>query len=158
MGICYRMKKRELVLLIDLLGDINSLEQKFGDLYINCREYENTAEILHKKGFAMVCGERIIPDRCISYIIKKMFDSELVFVREDAGEWIYCSEEILISVRFETEYRIGTAVSEEERKEFSEVVSGRKYISVRGPECEVYGESFADIFEVVKVEKQKDYS
>ncbi|MDO5148451.1 MAG: hypothetical protein ACI4KB_11965 [Oscillospiraceae bacterium] len=153
MGICYRMKKRELVLLIDLLGDINALEQKFGDVYISREEYESIAESIHKKGFAMVCGEKIIPDRCISYIIKKMFDSELVLVCEDAGEWIYCSDEIIISVRFETEYRIRTAVSDEERRELSEDISGRKYVSVRGPECKIYGEKLAEIFEVVRVEK-----
>ena len=137
MGICYRMKKKELVLLIDLLGDINALEQKFGDVYISREEYESIAESLHKKGFAMICGEKIIPDRCISYIIKKMFDSELVLVCEDSGEWIYCSDEIIISVRFETEYRIRTAVSGEERRELSEDISGRGYVSVRGPECKI---------------------
>ncbi len=153
MGICYRMKKKELVLLIDLLGDINALEQKFGDVYISREEYESIAESLHKKGFAMICGEKIIPDRCISYIIKKMFDSELVLVCEDSGEWIYCSDEIIISVRFETEYRIRTAVSGEERRELSEDISDRGYVSVRGPECKIYGEKLAEIFEVVRVEK-----
>ena len=57
------------------------------------------------------------------------------------------------SVRFETEYRIRTAVSGEERRELSEDISGRGYVSVRGPECKIYGEKLAEIFEVVRVEK-----
>ena len=62
-------------------------------------------------------------------------------------------DEIIISVRFETEYRIRTAVSGEERRELSEDISGRGYVSVRGPECKIYGEKLAEIFEVVRVEK-----
>ena len=56
-------------------------------------------------------------------------------------------------MRFETEYRIRTAVSGEERRELSEDISGRGYVSVRGPECKIYGEKLAEIFEVVRVEK-----
>ena len=40
MSISYRLKKKELVLLLDLFGDAGSLEQNFGDIFISCEEYD----------------------------------------------------------------------------------------------------------------------
>ena len=62
MSVSYRLKKKELVLLLDLFGDAGSLEQNFGDIFISREEYDETAEALRKKGFVNVRSETISPE------------------------------------------------------------------------------------------------
>lgn len=138
MSISYRLKKKELILLLDLFGDAGSLEQKFGDVFISRAEYRSTAESLHKKGYVTVSEGRITADNGTAFIMKRIFDSPLVFSDGNADGWLYCSEKMMIFIDlspvFTDEFRITTAVSDEEKTELSESLEGRKFTAVRGRE------------------------
>ncbi|MBE6853027.1 MAG: hypothetical protein E7505_06075 [Ruminococcus sp.] len=98
MDFSYRLKKKELIFLLDLFGDVNKLEQKFADVYIDREEHRKIAQALHEKGFATIINEEIIPDSHIAFLIKKFYSSELMLSDESVSVWLYCSEELVLRV------------------------------------------------------------
>lgn len=144
MSISYRLKKKELILLLDLFGNPESLEQKFGDVYISRDEYEKTALSLHDKGYITVTDGRIKADNAAAFIIKNIYDSGVVLADENADGWLYCSDDIIIfadlSPLFSDEFRIRTAVTYEERHELCEELGERNFIFLRGGKGRISGE------------------
>lgn len=143
MNISYRLKKKELILLLDLFGDACTLEQKFGDVYISRADYESIAASLHEKGYVTVNSGRITADSAAELIIKKMYSSEYVLEDTEVSGWLYCSEDITLFIDFSTvfrdEFRIRTVLSEEDRKELSEELTGRTFSILRGGNGTVSG-------------------
>lgn len=147
MGLSYRIKKKELVLLLDLAGDVNSLEQRFGDIYIDHDEYIKTAEVLHKKGMITLSGSSVIPECHVHFIAEKFFTSPLVLSDDKPDMWIYCSEDLIISVElsnlFVSEYILTPLIADGEKRDFFETVSGRNFFILRGGKGTVSGTELA---------------
>lgn len=136
MSFSYRLKKKELVLLLDLAGDVNSLEQKFGDIYISRDEHEKTVLELQKKGMLTVSGDCVIPESRVGFVTDRFYDSELVIADEKLETWLYCSEDIITAVStggiFVSEYIITPLVSDEDKKEYFSDLCDRKFSVLRG--------------------------
>lgn len=153
MGISYRFKKKEFILMLDMFGDAGSLEQKFGDVYISREEYDRTAAALHARGFVTVIGDTVSAEPGMEVIMKRIFSSKLVFAGKDACNWIYCSADLMIHVRTDTltgfEYLVSVVTDDEDKAELTERLGGTDFRTVRGGSGEITGDrlvSFAEEF------------
>lgn len=99
MDISYRMKKKELIFLLDLCGDVNSLEQRFGNVYISSDEHKNTARRLDEKGLLIVSGNKAVTDNAAAGVIERFYLSPLVLASEKLDIWLYCSADMVLAVR-----------------------------------------------------------
>ncbi|MCQ2464974.1 MAG: hypothetical protein MJ095_05275 [Oscillospiraceae bacterium] len=144
MSIRYRFSRKELILLLDLEGDAGSLEQKFGDVYISSAEYDSISEKLHGKGFVTVTGNTVSAEAGISFLMKKIYSSPLALRDSEYENWIYCSENIIVTLRAGStlgfEYVAGAVTDDEDRAELSEKISGRRFSIIRGGHGEINGE------------------
>ena len=140
MSVSYRLKKKELVLLLDLFGDAGSLEQNFGDIFISREEYDETAEALRKKGFVNVRSETISPENGIALMIKHIYSAPLALADTGSGVWIYCSADLTVMLKVNTafgmEYRLYAAASDEEREEIGTELMGYDLKTLRGGNAE----------------------
>ena len=140
MSISYRLKKRELVLLLDLFGDAGSLEQNFGDIFISREEYDETAESLHNKGFVNAGDKTISPESGIALMMKHIYSAPLALADTGAGVWIYCSADLAVMLKINTafgmEYRLYAAASDEERMELCGEFIPDDLKIIRGSEAE----------------------
>jgi hypothetical protein len=136
MSIFYRLKKKELVLLLDLFGDAGSLEQKFGDIYIDRDEYDRTAASLERKGFVSLNGKNISAESGMEIMLKSIFSAPAAFADEQAENWLYFSDGLIVTVRadsaFGPEFYLGAAADEEDMKLLSERITGRRFKAIRG--------------------------
>ena len=141
MSISYRLKKRELVLLLDLFGDAGSLEQKFGDIFISREEYDETAKSLHEKGFVNANDKTISPESGIALMMKHIYSAPLALADTGAGVWIYCSADLAVMLKINTafgmEYRLYAAVSEKERTELAAEFESDDLKIIRGTKTEL---------------------
>lgn len=144
MSISYRLKKNEFVLMLDLFGNPESLEQKFGNLYIDCREYDEISSGLHRKGFVTLSGDTVAAESGMEVMLKAVYSAPLAFAEENAGSWVYCTGEFLLYITAagitETEYVLSAAVDDEDRTELAEKLSGRMFRYIRGGHGEISGE------------------
>lgn len=156
MSISYRFRKKELVLMLDLFGDSGSLEQKFGDIYIDRSEYDAVADTLHKKGFVTVSGDSISAENGMAVIMESIFSAPLMFTDTNADNWIYCCRDFMVHVRirneFGFEYLVSTVTDREDREELTEKISGRKFIISRGGSGEISGSELAGFAEDYRYE------
>ncbi|MBQ5990200.1 MAG: hypothetical protein IJL67_11975 [Oscillospiraceae bacterium] len=140
MSISYRLKKKELVLLLDLFGDAGSLEQNFGDIFISREEYDENAEALHKKGFVNTGDKTISPESGIALMMKHIYSAPLALADTGAGVWIYCSADLAVMLKVNTafgmEYRLYAAASDEERSELCGEFIPDDLKIIRGSEAE----------------------
>ena len=141
MSISYRLKKRELVLLLDLFGDAGSLEQNFGDIFISREEYDETAEGLHKKGFVNASDKTISPESGIALMMKHIYTAPLALADTAAGVWIYCSADLAVMLKINTafgmEYRLYAAASEKEKLELVTEFESDDLKIIRGTEAQL---------------------
>jgi len=144
MSISYRLRKNEFVLMLDLFGNPESLEQKFGNLYIDCREYDEISSGLHRKGFVTLSGDTISAESGMEVMMKAVYNAPLAFAEKNAGSWVYCTGEFMLYVRAggisETEYFLTAAADDEDRTELAGKLSGRKFRFIRGGHGEISGE------------------
>lgn len=153
MSISYRLTKKELILLLDLYGDINSLEQRFGDVYITSDEHRRISDELEAKGFVTVSGESIIPDTQIGFITEKMYSAGSVLADADADMWLYCSDDIIVTLnagRFGNfGFTVGTVMYGDELSEFADEIRSRYFTEYRAEKCSFYGEALPGYLESV---------
>lgn len=100
--ISYRLKNKELVFLLDLFGDVNSLPQSFGNIFIDRDEYRLTADGLHEKGFVTVCGDTVSADLATEMLFCRIFDADVVFTDKTTDIWCYCCEDMIVLIRDDT--------------------------------------------------------
>ena len=153
MSISYRLKKRELILLLDLFGDAGSLEQNFGDIFISREEYDETAEALHKKGFVNAGEKTISPESGIALMMKHIYSAPLAIADTGAGVWIYCSADLAVVLQINTafgmEYKLYAAASDYERTELNEELKSYDLKIIRGGKTEL--EESADFLKGVQI-------
>jgi len=143
MSISYRLKKKELVLLLDLFGDAGSLEQKFGDIFISREEYDETAETLHKKGFVNAGNDTVSPENGMALMMKHIYSAPLALADTGSGVWVYCSADLIVMLKLNTafgmEYSLCAAASDEERSELGTELKSCDLKIIRGGK-DVYDE------------------
>lgn len=98
MVLSYRLKKKELIFLLDLFGDVNTLYQKFGVVYIDDAEHTELAKGLHKKGMVTVSKNTVTVDHGIEFIMKKMYSSDIVFSDDRLDMWCYCCDDFIVVI------------------------------------------------------------
>ncbi len=98
MVVSYKLKKKELVFLLDLFGSINTLPQKFGEIYIDSNEHMAIAGKLHHKGMITLFEKDFSVDRGMEYIFKKIYDSDVVFSDNDYQQWFYCGGTFVVII------------------------------------------------------------
>ncbi|MDO5559062.1 MAG: hypothetical protein Q4F95_05630 [Oscillospiraceae bacterium] len=98
MAVSYRLKKRELIFLLDRLGDINSLYQGFGFMYLDSEDCMNAAKGLADKGVLTIAGENIYLDRGFRYIIQLVFCASCVACDEEISLWIYWNDGVSLLI------------------------------------------------------------
>lgn len=157
MNISYRLKKKELILLLDLFGDAEKLEQNFGNVYIDRDEYTVLSEALHRKGFVTLSGNSISAEGVISFMMETVYSAPLVFADEKSECWIYCTPEIMIYIRVNTagglEYLLSAVSDAEDRDMLTENISDRQFRIIRGGSGNTDGADLVSFAEAYEYEK-----
>lgn len=99
MVVSYRLKKKELIFLLDFFGDVNTLGQSFGAVYIDENEHRKIAKDLHRKGLVTFMKNEVTVERGIECIIKKMYDAQIIFADSGYSLWVYCCKEFIVILR-----------------------------------------------------------
>ncbi len=97
--ISYRLKKTELIFLLDFFGDINTLPQSFGNIYIDCQRYSEIADDLHSKGIINLIDSTASADLAVETVFRGIYAAKVVFTDENLDIWCYCSHNIKIMIR-----------------------------------------------------------
>ncbi len=136
MSISYRFSKKELILMLDLFGNPDTLEQKFGNVFIDREEYEKTAEKLSRKGFVTLRDGTICADSGLELIIRNIYSAGYVFADQGASYFIYRGSDFSVCIRavsdFGFEYRVSGITDAEDVEELEENISGLRFSILRG--------------------------
>lgn len=97
--ISYRLRKTELVFLLDFFGDIKTLPQSFGNIYIDRQRYSEIADNLHTKGIIKLIDSTASVDLAVEAIFDGIYSAAVVFTDENLDIWCYCSDKIIIIIR-----------------------------------------------------------
>lgn len=148
----YRLRKKELVFLLDLAGDINKLEQGFGNIYINFEEHNKISAQLQDKGFVIKGrNEMIYTDSSISYIMNTIYNAKFAATDSKLNTWIYCSENLAVVISAgglcADEYIITPYPLTEFLSKDFEIDSKEIFNIFRGENSEVTGDKIANIAE-----------
>lgn len=99
--ISYRLRKKEMVFLLDFFGDINTLPQSFGNIYIDRQRYSEIAEDLNMKGIINLIDQTASADTAVEVIFRSIYESSVVFTDESLNIWCYCNQDIIILIRYD---------------------------------------------------------
>ncbi len=94
----YRLKTKELIFMLDCFGQVNSLPQGFGNIYIDVRQHGEIAWRLHRNGMITYINGTAVTDRILSDIFKNIYSSEFIAADSNLDIWIYCSDFIIVTI------------------------------------------------------------
>jgi len=84
--------------MLDCFGQVNSLPQGFGNVYIDVRQHREIALKLHQSGMITYINGTAVTDKILSDIFKNIYSSEFIASDSQLDIWMYCSHDIIVTI------------------------------------------------------------
>ncbi len=97
--ISYRLKKNELIFLLDFFGDVNTLPQSFGNIYMDQCRCSRIAANLHCKGIINLIDGTASVDTALEIILRRIYTAGVIFTDEILDIWCYCNEDMIVVIK-----------------------------------------------------------